>query len=478
MRSFVTTCQRRPFRPVAIALLIASAVLTGCTTSTSPAAQTTVVSSTGGGPSTGATATATTIPGGTTTLRPVPTHLPVTSPGVRSSDTGVTAATSITSTVDPAREAAEDKASVLGPLAFRSLASAVPVIASDGRRHFAYELTVVNQSTGTARIDSIQAQTPNRVDVGDQLGGDALKAMFRINGSDATDATLRPGGSGTVFLDVVTAAGAPVPTELQHSIVLTFTPAATGKSAGKATALRLTGVPVTVDQRAPVVVAAPLRGKNWVVGNGCCSPINAHRGSTLSINGTVSVAQRFAVDMVQLTDTGEAITGNAADVTSYPAFGNTVYAAAAGTVVGRHDGEKEQTPGKLPADATVQNADGNFLVIDIGDGRYAFYAHMQPGSIKPKIGDKVNVGDKLGLLGNTGNTDAPHLHFHIMDGPSPLRSNGLPFVFDTFTVQGALTDINELDPATTKKVSVDTATRTGTHTNQMPLGADLLTFDN
>ena len=45
---------------------------------------------------------------------------------------------------------------------------------------------------------------------------------------------------------------------------------------------------------------------------------------------------------------------------------------------------------------------------------------MQPGSLKVKVGDTVKTGQVLGLLGNSGNTDSPHLHFHVMDGPSPL----------------------------------------------------------
>ena len=57
------------------------------------------------------------------------------------------------------------------------------------------------------------------------------------------------------------------------------------------------------------------------------------------------------------------------------------------------------------------------LVVDIGGGAFAFYAHLQRGSLKAKLGDKVKKGQVLGLLGNTGNTDAPHLHFHLMDGP-------------------------------------------------------------
>jgi len=57
---------------------------------------------------------------------------------------------------------------------------------------------------------------------------------------------------------------------------------------------------------------------------------------------------------------------------------------------------------------------------------------MQPGSLRVTQGDRVTRGQVIGLLGNFGNTDAPHLHFHVMDGPSPLRANGLPYTFASF----------------------------------------------
>ncbi len=55
----------------------------------------------------------------------------------------------------------------------------------------------------------------------------------------------------------------------------------------------------------------------------------------------------------------------------------------------------------------IAGVDGNSVVIDHGNGLYSFYAHMQKGSIKVKVGYKVRVGDQLGLLGNLGTTSAP-----------------------------------------------------------------------
>ncbi|MBL8207092.1 MAG: M23 family metallopeptidase, partial [Blastocatellia bacterium] len=79
---------------------------------------------------------------------------------------------------------------------------------------------------------------------------------------------------------------------------------------------------------------------------------------------------------------------------------------------------------------------GNHVILDLGNGRYAFDTHLQPGSLRVKVGDKVKVGQVLGLVGNSGNSTEPHLHFHLSDANSPLGSEGLPYVFASFEVQG------------------------------------------
>jgi murein DD-endopeptidase MepM/ murein hydrolase activator NlpD len=107
---------------------------------------------------------------------------------------------------------------------------------------------------------------------------------------------------------------------------------------------------------------------------------------------------------------------------------------ADGTVVDTRNDLPEQPPGKLPDNLPIDQADGNFVVLDIGNGAFALYAHMQPGSVKVARGAKVKVGELLGKVGNTGNTSAPHLHFHVMDGPSPLQSNGIPYIINHFSM--------------------------------------------
>ena len=54
--------------------------------------------------------------------------------------------------------------------------------------------------------------------------------------------------------------------------------------------------------------------------------------------------------------------------------------------------------------------------------------------------------DKLGLVGNSGNTDAPHLHIHVMDANHVVQSEAIPFVFDQFELVGRYASIVDLLP--------------------------------
>jgi murein DD-endopeptidase MepM/ murein hydrolase activator NlpD len=90
-------------------------------------------------------------------------------------------------------------------------------------------------------------------------------------------------------------------------------------------------------------------------------------------------------------------------------------------------------PGTFPENIPIEEADGNHVVLDLGDGRYALFAHLKPGSVRVRVGETVRRGQVLGLVGTSGNSSEPHLHFHVMDNPSPLASNGLPYRLRKFS---------------------------------------------
>ncbi len=372
---------------------------------------------------------------------------------------------------------AEDIAAT--PLVATPIAPPNPVLGSDGKVHLAYEIVLMNMAPSAVTVEKIETLDAKSGTAIGTLEGEGLAKMFRLNGG-GKGTELPAGGSGFVFMDVTLAKDATVPKELRHrfAIGVAKTTEQTGegdRDPAPEPAEQVTFVtdPLAVGPGA-VVIAPPLEGSRWAVGGGCCSPYSYHRGATLPINGSVHVAERFAIDFVQLNDKNQLNAGPIDQLSSYAYFGDEIYSVADGTVVGMEDGLPEQVPGKLPADATIQMAAGNHVVVDIGEGRFAFYAHMQPGSVKVKVGDAVKTGQVLGLLGNSGNTDSPHLHFHIMDGPSPLVSNGLPFVFTAFTGEGLIVDEQPL--FTGGAVTIDKDALSGPHANEMPLLDQVVSF--
>jgi hypothetical protein len=165
-----------------------------------------------------------------------------------------------------------------------------------------------------------------------------------------------------------------------------------------------------------------------------------HRSTSVPVNGRICFAQRFAIDWMRLDDNGRLVHGDASNVHNYTAYDADVLAVADGSVVETLNTLDDQKPGSLPdpKTITIENVDGNHVVLDLGSGRFAFYAHLQKNSVTVKRGDRVKRGQVLGKLGNTGNTSAPHLHFHLMDGPSVLGSNGIPYLLGSFALAGQI----------------------------------------
>ena len=69
---------------------------------------------------------------------------------------------------------------------------------------------------------------------------------------------------------------------------------------------------------------------------------------------------------------------------------------------------------------------------------FAWYAHLRQGSLRVKVGDAVKAGAPIAKLGNTGPSEGPHLHFGLLDKPDSIAGRSLPFVFDSFTLDGAV----------------------------------------
>jgi len=367
-----------------------------------------------------------------------------------------------------------DEPVVATPMLGRVLAPPIPVPATDGKVHLAYELYLTNATAHDVDVDSVT------VTAGDadllSLSGDELSQRTRIlGGSGGPTRTFGPAQSGLVWLDVVIDGPTPqVPQDLSHSVAVSLSepmppilPAHLTEDIAK----------VTVSTHRPAVIAPPLDGPNWLAANSCCTDMTSHRMAVNPINGELWAAERFAIDYLQLAPDGTVVRGDPSRLESYPFYGADIHAVADGPVASVLDGLPEQTPGKGPVGLKLEEYAGNHVVQDIGDGNYVLYAHLKTVAVKP--GDRLSTGQTLGNLGNTGNTDAPHLHFHVMSGPDPLMADGLPFVFDSFTLDGRITSGDAVGPLLEgKPAPMESGVTARDETKVSPLELDVMTYAN
>ena len=323
-------------------------------------------------------------------------------------------------------------------LAVQVAGPAMAVHGSDGREHVEYDLLITNAFTATVTLDSIEVH------------GDG-KLLFALSGSSLADRTFPLSGvqptaaipiSSTVktLVDVVLPAsfGRAWPRELTDQIRYTLPPNAPLRAAIGSTVVRGPTVPVRTE--APIIIASPVTGSGWIDANGCCGdPTAPHRNDLLAADGSYRTPELFAIDWVREIN-GSVFEGDGTKLTDWVSYGAPIHAVANGTVVTAINDRPEVPPNLPPGgNVTVLGPDdfpGNNVVERIAPGQYALYAHMQTGSVRVKVGEWLRTGEVIGMLGNSGNTTGPHLHFGIQDSPNILASNSLPFEIGSFTIEG------------------------------------------
>lgn len=185
-------------------------------------------------------------------------------------------------------------------------------------------------------------------------------------------------------------------------------------------------------------LAPPVAGPDWIAAGG---PGNTshHRVGLLVIDGNARISRRYAIDWRQVRNEAT-FEGKAVDARSYHAYGETVFAVADGIVVSARDGLPDNIPRtskgfETALPLTMDNVAGNTVTLDLGGGQFALYAHLEPGSVRVKKGDRVKRGHALGRIGNSGDSREPHLHFEVMDNPDLLAGEGLPYLIDRYEIR-------------------------------------------
>ncbi|HVS81003.1 MAG TPA: M23 family metallopeptidase, partial [Pyrinomonadaceae bacterium] len=324
--------------------------------------------------------------------------------------------------------------------------SAVPVdvevpmaptpVRADGKIHLVYELHLTNlraRNLELTRLEVLKDEV-NALPLASYKDAELVSRLARPGApSDLPDKRIIGGGMrAVVFLQITFNTNAEVPVALRHRLFF--------KSDDPKGEERSVDTARVVVQRKPMlVVGPPVRGEGWLASNGM-SNTSSHRRTLLVVNGKARIAQRFATDWTRIGADGLAFRGDPSKNANWSAYGTEVLAVANATVADVDDGipENDPTADNKAVPITLDNAAGNYVILDLGNGYFALYAHLQPGKIRVKIGDKVKRSQVLALLGNSGNSDAPHLHFHITDGNSPLGAEGVPYVIESFEMQGIL----------------------------------------
>lgn len=342
------------------------------------------------------------------------------------------------------------------PLAFTPIVGSIvgdesaPVLGTDGSFHVVYELWLTNARQVPATIDTLEV-----VDFDDQsrvlasfTGAELAVAQLSVRPREsriepdgetlvADDPELEPNESMLAFIELTFDDESEVPDRIVHRLAGT---GATNPGSTEPAPTEYLMVPWDIAQRNTPVIGPPLAGDDWVAVNGCCSTAGAHRTSVQTLTGELVNSQRFAIDWMQIGENGTFFEGDPDDVTSWYNYDQPVLAVADGTVVEVLDELPDQPVGTLPDPETItlETVDGNHVILDLGNGVFAFYAHLRAGSIEVSEGDVVTAGQELGRLGNSGNTSAPHLHLHLMAGPSAIGSDGVPMAFDEFELVGGI----------------------------------------
>jgi len=302
---------------------------------------------------------------------------------------------------------------------------------ADGKTHLVYELRVINLSgASNCRITGLEVASGNSGTPPLARFGEAdLQGMIAQPVRNGTDkALLAAGAAATVYMWVTLDPSEKLPAKLWHRLSV--------KVGDYPEALPLETGPAAVNSKV-VTISPPLRGDHWVAANGP-SNTSSHRRALIPVDGQARIAQRFAIDWVRIYEDGVTHHGDPLDNNNYSAYGAEALAVADAVVTEVRDGIPANVPGanSRAVPITLDTVGGNHVVLDIGGGHYALYAHLQTGSLRVKLGDKVHRGQVVGLVGNTGNSTEPHLHFDITDGTSPLGSEGLPYLMTSFELQG------------------------------------------
>jgi Peptidase family M23 len=362
------------------------------------------------------------------------------------------------------------------PLQFTSWAVSVvappsPVLGTDGRRHLVYEMTVANAAAHTTLV-SVEVRDGRSGRLIDRISPSRSPNFMSSQASAGPIRSLGPSEGGLPWFDVALPRNASIPHTLMHTITIRVT------AAGRTPVIKHMADMgrSSVDLRPPIKLSSPLQPGTYVNGNGCCTK-SAHDRALLTIDGDRYLSQRYAIDWGIAGRDGRTYAGDPTKNTSFFVYGKVTVAAANGVVADTNDGLPDNTPPNPPSNLerlTTRTALGNFVALNAGGGHFLVYCHLQPGSLRVRKGQRVRAGDPIGLVGNSGSSTQPHLHFMVTAGPQPIAANGRPWVFRFWRFAGRVTNLAGFSDG--QPARIVTAPSPARRHDELPLQGALVSF--
>jgi hypothetical protein len=171
----------------------------------------------------------------------------------------------------------------------------------------------------------------------------------------------------------------------------------------------------------------PVAGGTYFVANGGSTTlVNAHVGTLTAERFRAYRGQSYGVDLVKLGRFGLRAAGMLpTDPGRYEIYGETLYSPCSGVVLRAGDGAPDMPPPRPDRTHML----GNYVVVECR-GVHVLVGHLQRGSVTVSVGQRVARDSVLGRIGNSGNTNEPHLHIHAQRpaaaGAEPFSGDPLP----------------------------------------------------
>jgi murein DD-endopeptidase MepM/ murein hydrolase activator NlpD len=343
-----------------------------------------------------------------------------------------------------------------------------------GKTLLVYELHLTNFSRDELSL--------TRLEVFDADNKSAVLADFRdtelatlIGRSGAPDRKqdprrIAPGAHAVIYLWLSPGGAAKLARKLGHRIEFDDAHAQTLEHAS------VEGGVAEVRAPTALTLGPPLRGGPWIAIYDPAAE-RGHRRVLFALDGQVHLPARFAIDWIKLDASGKFAHDDEGRVANWVGYAEDVIAVADAVVTATREDVVESATLGTPraAPGGLQNASGNYVSLDLGNGRYAFYEHLKPHSIKVKPGEHVRKGQLIGALGYTGDSTGPHLHFHVADADATLAAEGMPYVLDRFRLLGDYATLEDFGKGQPWRPAADAA---GTpRTLEFPAAKSVIEFD-